>query len=240
MWGPSVKVARDAAGAWTGAAQGFAKKSGVRPDDLQQAPKDPAGGDVYLFHVKKTAGRAAPEVLPGVIGGAAARARVPQAHELGRVDRRRQGRVPVRAARSAGWSPSSTARSCPSSSTRWTTARAASPSSRPERVTYGHRFLPRGKAGGPLKVRSFADLDKALAKAFVDPRPRGARRAHPRAARRPRRRDRGRPPRAGRGVAAPRRVPHDRVRQHPGRVPRLAGGGAGDGARPSPEVRSDA
>src|SRR5687768_8700805 len=41
MWGPSVKVARDAAGAWTGAAQGFAKKSGVSPDELQQAPKDP-------------------------------------------------------------------------------------------------------------------------------------------------------------------------------------------------------
>ena len=68
LWGPSVKVARDAAGAWTGAALGFAKKSGVRPDDLQQASKDGAGGEVYLFHVKKTAGRPAAEVLPGVVG----------------------------------------------------------------------------------------------------------------------------------------------------------------------------
>ena len=68
VWGPSLKVARDAAGKWTGAAQGFAKKSGVSPDDLQQGRKDPASADEYLFHVKKTAGRAAGEVAPAVIG----------------------------------------------------------------------------------------------------------------------------------------------------------------------------
>ena len=68
MWGPSLKVARDAAGAWTGAAQGFARKSGVRPEDLQQAPKDPAApDDVYLLALKKTPGRPAAEVLPQVL-----------------------------------------------------------------------------------------------------------------------------------------------------------------------------
>src|SRR5262249_17181431 len=50
-----------------GAASGFAKKNGVKPDDLRQAPKDPASpADLYLLHVKKTAGRDAREVLPGV------------------------------------------------------------------------------------------------------------------------------------------------------------------------------
>ena len=64
VWGPSLKVARDPSGAWTGAALGFAKKSSVRPEDLQQAPKDPASaGDVYLLALRKTAGRPASEVL---------------------------------------------------------------------------------------------------------------------------------------------------------------------------------
>ena len=68
VWGPSLKVARDATGAWTGAATGFAKKSGVAVDQLQQGPKDPgAPAELHLFHVKRTAGRDAREVLPGVV-----------------------------------------------------------------------------------------------------------------------------------------------------------------------------
>src|SRR5687767_10692497 len=39
VWGPSLKVARDASGSWTKAAEGFAKKSGVAVDQLQQAPR---------------------------------------------------------------------------------------------------------------------------------------------------------------------------------------------------------
>ena len=63
-WGPSLKVARDAAGAWTGAANGFAKKSGVPVDQLQQGAKDAAAPDeLYLFSVRKTAGRPSRDVL---------------------------------------------------------------------------------------------------------------------------------------------------------------------------------
>jgi glycyl-tRNA synthetase beta chain len=40
VWGPSVKVAKDAAGKWTGAAQGFAKKNGVAVGDLGEGAKD--------------------------------------------------------------------------------------------------------------------------------------------------------------------------------------------------------
>ena len=39
VWGPSLKVARDAAGDWTGAAQGFARKSGVAPRSFSRAPR---------------------------------------------------------------------------------------------------------------------------------------------------------------------------------------------------------
>ena len=36
VWGPSLKVAKDAAGEWTGAAQGFARKNGVDVEALQE------------------------------------------------------------------------------------------------------------------------------------------------------------------------------------------------------------
>ncbi len=68
VWGPSLKVARDASGAWTGAASGFAKKGGVSVDQLQQAAKDPAAAsDLYLFFIRRTTGREARDVLSGVV-----------------------------------------------------------------------------------------------------------------------------------------------------------------------------
>jgi len=50
VWGPSLKVARDAKGAWTGAAQGFARKSGVAPDEPAcQVPVDGFQISALLF-----------------------------------------------------------------------------------------------------------------------------------------------------------------------------------------------
>ena len=66
VWGPSLKVAKDAAGKWGGAAQGFARKVGAAVDDLGRGQKD-AGGDAYLVFVRKLPGRNASEVLPGVL-----------------------------------------------------------------------------------------------------------------------------------------------------------------------------
>ncbi len=68
VFGPALKAARDAAGQWTKAAEGFAKKCGVALDALQQAPKDPKKPDeLNLLFVKRTAGAPASEVLPGVL-----------------------------------------------------------------------------------------------------------------------------------------------------------------------------
>src|SRR5678815_3302308 len=68
VWGPALKVARNDKG-WTPAALGFAKKSGVDVEALQQGAKEGAP-DTYLFAVKKTPGRATREVLPAVMAQA--------------------------------------------------------------------------------------------------------------------------------------------------------------------------
>jgi len=70
IFGPSLKVARDASGGWSRAAQGFARKHGVTPEALGDAPKDPSNAeDRYLFVSKHTAGRPARDVLGGVLAG---------------------------------------------------------------------------------------------------------------------------------------------------------------------------
>ena len=45
--------------------------------------------------------------------------------------------------------------------------RGAGRSCRAATSTFGHRFLPRGAAGGPLRVTGFADLEAQLRKAYV-------------------------------------------------------------------------
>jgi glycyl-tRNA synthetase beta chain len=167
MWGPSIKVARDAAGAWTGAAQGFAKKSGVRPDELQQGTKDPAAGETYLFHLKKTAGRASVEILPGVIGALMRGLAFPKRMSWDAWLEDGKGAFPF--GRPIRWMIAILDGKVVPFVIHALVDGAGGPVIvEAGTVTYGHRFLPRGgKAGGPLKVGSFADLDKALGKAFV-------------------------------------------------------------------------
>jgi glycyl-tRNA synthetase beta chain len=176
MWGPSVKVARDAGGAWTGAAQGFAKKSGVRPDDLQQAAKDPAGAEVYLFHVRKTSGRATVEVLPGVFAALLRALAFPKRMSWDAWIEDGKGAFPF--GRPIRWMVALLdGKVVPLVIDAMEDGARGQPIVETGAVTHGHRFLPRGKAGKALKVGSFADLEKTLAKAFVilDPEARDAR-----------------------------------------------------------------
>jgi glycyl-tRNA synthetase beta chain len=70
VWGPALKAAKDASGAWTAAAQGFAKKNGVAVEELLQKPKDQAKpGELNLLFVKKVAGRATGDLVPGLLSG---------------------------------------------------------------------------------------------------------------------------------------------------------------------------
>jgi glycyl-tRNA synthetase beta chain len=167
IWGPSLKVAKDAAGKWTGAAQGFAKKNGVTADVLREGAKDPAKPDErYLLFVKKIAGRAAGEVLPAIVASTL--------RALG---------FPKRMAWDA-WIDDGKGAFPFGRPIRWLVlmldgtvvpfviyeleggakgkARVASGP-----ATLGHRFLPKGAAGQAQTVRSLADLREALRRNYV-------------------------------------------------------------------------
>ena len=58
VWGPALKVAKGTDGGWTKAALGFARKNGVTPEELRQAPKNPKKPEeVHLLHLKTLAGQ---------------------------------------------------------------------------------------------------------------------------------------------------------------------------------------
>ncbi|PYQ13957.1 MAG: glycine--tRNA ligase subunit beta [Acidobacteria bacterium] len=177
VWGPSLKAARDPAGGWTSAAVGFARKSGGPADRLLQAPKDPASpSELYLAFDKKTAGRAAADVLPRVIAFVLRALAFPRRMSWDAWIDDGKGAFPF------------------GRPIRWIVAlldgavvpfqvHALAGGVRGEAVvtsgdlTWGHRFLPRGEAGKPLRAASFTDLSRRLAGAFVilDPSEREAR-----------------------------------------------------------------
>jgi glycyl-tRNA synthetase beta chain len=167
VWGPSLKVAKDAAGNWTGAAQGFAKKNGVAVEDLGEGIKDPAKPrELFLRHVNKVAGRATSEVLPGLLAGVLRALAFPKrmswdawlddgraAFPFGRPIRwlvfLLDGEVvpfAIHALRDGGKGPVVVESG---------------------RETRGHRFLPKGSGGRAVEVRSFDDLERALREKFV-------------------------------------------------------------------------
>ncbi|NLF79916.1 MAG: glycine--tRNA ligase subunit beta [Clostridia bacterium] len=62
--GPAKSAAFDAAGQPTKALQGFCRSQGVNPDDLSEREQN---GNIYLYARKKTVGKAAAELLPGLL-----------------------------------------------------------------------------------------------------------------------------------------------------------------------------
>jgi glycyl-tRNA synthetase beta chain len=67
LWGPAMALARKD-GAWSKAALGFARKHGVDPDRLDQAPKDPQRPEeLHLRFARREAGRPALEVVPAAL-----------------------------------------------------------------------------------------------------------------------------------------------------------------------------
>lgn len=177
VFGPSLKVARDAAGKWTKAAEGFARKCGTAADALEYGAKEPANPeDWYLRFVRKTSGREAAEVLPQAIAATLRSLQFPKrmswdawlddgkgAFPFGRPIRwlvaLLDGRVaPFRIFELVGGQQGPVA---VESGDR----------------TRGHRFLPRGQAGEPIAVTGLGDLKARLREACVllDPAEREAR-----------------------------------------------------------------
>jgi glycyl-tRNA synthetase beta chain len=161
VWGPSLKVARDAKGAWTGAAQGFARKSGVSPDDLQQAAKDAGSDERYLFAVKKTAGRPASEVVPPLIAAALRALAFPKRMSWDAWLEDGKGAFPF--GRPIRWLVLALGGEVLPFEIHELVAGARGPVLvRSGNTTRGHRFFPREQAGEPIPVRSFEELKASL------------------------------------------------------------------------------
>jgi glycyl-tRNA synthetase beta chain len=177
VWGPALKVARDAAGAWTQAAQGFAKKNGVAVTDLQQAPKDPAKpGELNLLFVRKVAGRATSELVPGILAGVLRGLAFPKRMSWDAWLEDGKGAFPF--GRPIRWLvllfdgtvvPFQIFELSGGASGRVLVESG--------NATHGHRFLPKGAARGGVAVGSFVELGKRLREKFVilDPGERAAR-----------------------------------------------------------------
>jgi glycyl-tRNA synthetase beta chain len=167
VFGPSLKVARDPAGAWSGAATGFARKNGTTPDALQVAAKDPgAPEDLYLMFLKKTAGRAADQVLPGVFAATLRGLAFPKRMSWDAWLEDGKGAFPF--GRPIRWIVALVGGAV----VPFTIFELVGGAKGPAIVesasrTRGHRFLPRGAAGGPLAVCGAADFRKRLREGFV-------------------------------------------------------------------------
>jgi glycyl-tRNA synthetase beta chain len=167
VWGPSLKVAKGPDGAWSNAASGFAKKVGSTPDALDVSPKDPSvPDDVYLSFVKRTAGRASGEVLPGVVAALLRGLAFPKRMSWDAWLDDGKGAFPF------------------GRPIRWLVALldgAVVPFTIFELVggqkgrvivesaplTHGHRFLPRDSDQRSVSVRSLSELGEGLRKLFV-------------------------------------------------------------------------
>jgi glycyl-tRNA synthetase beta chain len=176
-WGPSLKVAKDAQGKWTGAALGFAKKNGVGPEALGQAAKDPASPeDIHLVHVRKVEGKDAALILPAVIASALRALPFPKRMNWDAWLDDGKGAFPF--GRPIRWIVALLdGEVVPFTIYALRDGAKGDPIVVSGKATRGHRFLPKGKAGEPIEVRSFGDLKETLRAGFVllDPTERATR-----------------------------------------------------------------
>lgn len=165
-WGPAAKIAKDAAGNWSKAAEGFAKKQGVSLDALSLAAKVEGSTDLYVSATKQIAGRPTAEVLAGLLPAALRGFNFPKrmnwdawmddgrgAFEFGRpiqwlVALLDGEVVPITIHDAVAGAKGA--------------VRVAS-----GRRSMGNRFYPRGAADRGFEVRSFAELEAGLAARFV-------------------------------------------------------------------------
>jgi glycyl-tRNA synthetase beta chain len=167
VWGPSLKIARDAEGKWTSAAQGFARKSGVAPEALAREAKNPAApSELNLVFVKKTAGRASIDVLPALIASLLRALAFPKRMSWDAWLEDGKGAFPF--GRPIRWLVTLLDGKVVPFTIYGVENGAKGPAIVASGdVSFGHRFLPRGAAGRPLRVRSYGDLEARLEEAFV-------------------------------------------------------------------------
>ncbi|MBX7185932.1 MAG: glycine--tRNA ligase subunit beta [Vicinamibacteria bacterium] len=165
-WGPAAKIAKDAAGNWSKAAEGFAKKQGVPLDALKLAPKAEGSSDLYVSATKQIVGRPTGDVLAGALPAILRSFNFAKrmnwdawlddgrgAFEFGRpiqwlVALLDGEVVPLTIFDAVGGAKGA--------------ARVMA-----GRRSLGHRFYPRGASDRGFDVRSFSELDAGLAARFV-------------------------------------------------------------------------
>lgn len=174
VFGPSAKVAKDAAGQWSGAAQGFARKVGADLAALGQEAKE-TGGDPYLVFLRKIPGRPAMEVLPAIISGCLRGLAFPKRMSWDAwLD---DGKGSFAFGRPIRWIVGLLGSEVvPFTIFALEHGEKGHPIVVAGKETRGHRFLPRGGAQ-VVEVTSFADLEHKLRERFVilDPAERAAR-----------------------------------------------------------------
>jgi glycyl-tRNA synthetase beta chain len=162
VFGPSLKLARDAAGSWTKAALGFARKNGVDPSELQAAAKDPAKPEEQnLLFVRRIPGRPASDVLTGLIAPLLRGLSFPKRMTWDAWLEDGKGAFPF--GRPIRWLVAvfdgAVVPFAIHANERGT---RGAPVVEAGDTTRGHRFLPRGRPGAAPRVRSFADLVRVL------------------------------------------------------------------------------
>ena len=167
VFGPSLRAARDAAGKWTAAAEGFARKNNVAPEDLGQAPRDPSRPqELNLVFLRKTPGRDAAEILPSVIASVLRSLAFPKRMSWDAWIDDGKGAFPF--GRPIRWIVALLdGRVVPFAIHALVGGEKGPVLVQSGTQTVGHRFLPRGDAGRPLGISSFADLKQTLARHFV-------------------------------------------------------------------------
>jgi glycyl-tRNA synthetase beta chain len=177
VWGPSLKVAKDASGHWTSAAEGFARKSGVSVEELKEAPRNPKKPmETHLLFVRKTGGTAAVQVLPGLLASALRTLAFPKKMSWDAWLDDGRGALPF--GRPIRWMVALLdGRVVPFAIHALEGGAKGDVIVESGSRTWGHRFLPRETAGQPLSVTSFDDLRDGLRRRFVlvDPGEREAR-----------------------------------------------------------------
>jgi glycyl-tRNA synthetase beta chain len=167
VWGPSLKVAKDGEGKWTGAARGFAKKNAVAVEALGEGAKDPAKpGELYLLFVRKVAGRPTAEVLPGLLAGVLRVLLFPKRMSWDAWLDDGRGAFPF--GRPIRWLVLLLDGAVVPFAIHAAEGGAKGPVVvQSGRTTRGHRFLPKGAAQEGIVVRSWEQLNRSLRERFV-------------------------------------------------------------------------
>jgi glycyl-tRNA synthetase beta chain len=175
VWGPAREIAQGDAG-FKPPGLGFAKKCGIAPEAIEFRKKPgQAGETLYAVFDKKIPGRAALEVLPGLITGLLRGLAFPKRMSWDAWLDDGKGAFPF--GRPIRWIVALVdGQVVPVTIFALVDGKKGAAIVESGRRSQGHRFLPRGKTGQPIEVGSFAELQSRLREhcVILDPAERAA------------------------------------------------------------------